>query len=53
MVKLLKIISNRSMLERGGNAVDAALAALFCNGVVKSMSSGIGGGFMMTIRLIE
>jgi gamma-glutamyltranspeptidase len=32
-----------------GTAVDAALATLFCNGVVHSQSMGIGGGFLMTI----
>lgn len=29
--------------------MDAAVAALFCNGVVNMQSMGIGGGFTMTI----
>ena len=41
----------RQVLEIKGTAVDAAVAVLFCNGVVTSQSMGIGGGFLMTIHL--
>jgi gamma-glutamyltranspeptidase / glutathione hydrolase / leukotriene-C4 hydrolase len=33
----------------GGNAVDAAIATLFCDGVACLQSMGLGGGFVMTI----
>lgn len=39
---------SRSILEKNGSAVDAALAALICNGLVNMQSLGFGGGFMMT-----
>nr|XP_012235938.1 PREDICTED: gamma-glutamyltranspeptidase 1-like [Linepithema humile] len=42
------VIGN-SILEQNGSAVDAALAALICNGLVNMQSLGFGGGFLMTI----
>jgi len=34
---------------KNGSAVEAAIAALFCEGVVCVQSMGLGGGFLMTI----
>lgn len=37
------------ILKKNGTAADAAIATLFCNGVVTMQSMGLGGGFLMTI----
>jgi len=40
----------RSVYQQGGNAIDAAIAAALCLGVVDGYNSGIGGGCLMLIR---
>lgn len=37
------------MLKEGGSAADAAIAALICEGVTCPQSTGLGGGFLLTI----
>uniref|UniRef100_A0AAR5PM46 Gamma-glutamyltransferase n=1 Tax=Dendroctonus ponderosae TaxID=77166 RepID=A0AAR5PM46_DENPD len=39
----------KDILEKNGTAVDAAIATMFCNGVVTMQSMGLGGGFLMTL----
>ncbi|CAH1774060.1 unnamed protein product, partial [Owenia fusiformis] len=39
----------KDMMYNGGSAVDAAIAAMLCIGVLHSQSAGIGGGSLATI----
>lgn len=41
----------RDTLSLGGSVVDAALAALLCNGLIGMQSMGLGGGMIMNIYL--
>lgn len=43
----------RHMLSINGSAVDAAIAAMFCNGLLNQQSMGLGGGFFMTVYIKE
>lgn len=39
----------RDILKKNGSAVDSAIAALFCIGIINMHSAGIGGGGFMTV----
>ena len=56
MVATVNPIATRAGVEamrRGGNAIDAAVAAALMLGVVDGHNSGIGGGCFMLIRLAD
>ena len=46
--KRCSLIGNQ-ILNANGSAVDAAIAAMFCLGVISMHSSGIGGGGVMLV----
>ncbi|XP_026736900.1 glutathione hydrolase 1 proenzyme-like isoform X2 [Trichoplusia ni] len=41
----------REILLKNGSAVDAAIASMFCNGLLNQQSMGLGGGFFMTVYI--
>lgn len=36
-------------MANGGNAVDAAIATMICDGALRPHQMGVGGGFLMSI----
>lgn len=55
MIKIFSIFYKiyRKIFEQGGSAADAAISTLLCEGVASPQSTGLGGGFVMTIYIKE
>lgn len=51
MLTVVTFLSPRcsEILKKGGSAADAAIVALLCEGITCPESTGLGGGFVMTI----
>lgn len=47
--KICSTIGRKILEEKKGSSIDAAIAVMLCYGVTDPHSSGIGGGFFMTI----
>lgn len=43
----------KSIVDAGGNVADVAVATIICEGITCPQSSGLGGGFLLTIYLKE
>lgn len=43
----------KSIVDAGGNVADVAVATIICEGITCPQSSGLGGGFLLTIYIKE